>query len=127
MFAIDSDENMNLGDFMDSITSETKKEVAVELDRRLTRRSPVDEGTFRANWTFKSGQGNDYETKEFEVTTRNRIRSAEALQVRSLKDNDVLVSNNLPYAARLNNGWSQQAPKKFVEMAILETLNKVFK
>ncbi len=127
MFTIDTKDSKNINEFIDNILSETKKEVAVELDRRLARRSPVDEGTFRANWTFKAAQGNAYDEKEYDVTTRTQNRSAEGLKIKSLKVNDVLVSNNLPYAARLNDGWSEQAPKKFVELAITEALNKVFK
>tara|TARA_A100000171_G_C2140369_1_gene154930 strand:- start:2237 stop:2689 length:453 start_codon:yes stop_codon:yes gene_type:complete len=34
-------------------------------------------------------------------------------------DSSIFLSNNLPYAERVNNGWSSQAPAKFVEASTL--------
>lgn len=117
----------SLAVFEEKNVTKVKKQVAVELEKRLLRRSPVDTGQFRANWTFKAGNGDDYDRRFYEgKTSRDRSRSARALKEKQLKTRDVLVSNNVPYADRLNNGWSRQAPMMFVELSIREALNAVF-
>ena len=35
----------------------------------------------------------------------------------------IILQNNVPYANRLNNGWSEQAPVNFVEMAVAAAVN----
>ena len=34
-------------------------------------------------------------------------------------DQSIFLTNNLPYAERINDGWSRQAPAKFVETSVL--------
>mgnify|MGYP003641591688 CR=1 FL=1 len=60
---------------------------ALEAERQLKEASPIDTGTFKRNWQ------NDVGIKEYSAS----------------------ISNNLPYAERLANGWSQQAPSGWVQ------------
>jgi hypothetical protein len=57
----------------------------LETERRLKERSPVDTGRFRSNWQTV--------TEDFSGS----------------------VSNNLPYAERLADGWSKQAPAGWID------------
>lgn len=59
--------------------------VALEAEGQLKEQSPVDTGRFRESW-------------------QKNIEPLEAS-----------VFNNLPYAERLANGWSQQAPKGWIQ------------
>ena len=60
---------------------------ALEAERRLKEASPIDTGTFKRNWQ------NDVGTREYSAS----------------------IANNLPYAERLANGWSSQAPSGWVQ------------
>jgi hypothetical protein len=60
---------------------------ALEAEKRLKDESPVDTGTFKRNWQ------NDVGTRKLSAS----------------------ITNNLPYAERLANGWSKQAPAGWVQ------------
>lgn len=107
--------------------AEIKQKVGVQLDKRLTRVTPVDTGNARANWLFVAANNGQYDTSYSVRSSRPANRSSESLTIRELKTKDLLIANNTPYIERLNNGWSKQAPKKFVEIAIMASLNEVFR
>lgn len=65
--------------------SKLVRAVALEADAQLKQESPVDTGRFRESW-------------------QKNIEPLEAS-----------VFNNLPYAERLANGWSKQAPKGWIQ------------
>jgi hypothetical protein len=52
------------------------------------------------------------------------IRSGNARRNTNLNKNTHTITANYPYAARLNNGWSNQAPDGMVEPTI-EHMNKI--
>lgn len=76
---------VNIGAYARENISELVRAVALEAEAQLKEQSPVDTGRFRSNW-------------------QNQIEPLEAS-----------VSNNLPYAERLANGWSKQAPEGWIE------------
>jgi hypothetical protein len=76
---------VNIGAYALENVSELVRAVALEADAQLKQESPVDTGRFRENW-------------------QKQIEPLEAS-----------VFNNLPYAERLANGWSKQAPEGWVE------------
>jgi hypothetical protein len=78
-------------------------------------RSPVDKGTFRLNWRAQVGS---VDTTTDETVTQNTALGAPpngeemanvqaAVQQAELGDT-VYISNDLPYAQRLEEGWSPQ-------------------
>lgn len=114
-----------------SIKAELVEDVALEIrnlgiliDQRLVLASPVDTGNFRANWLMSIGSPETRILSEQEAAAANPV--ADAFDVALTYPNDSLpdlwLVNNLPYAARLNNGWSAQAPKKFVEIEIAQAV-----
>jgi hypothetical protein len=79
---------ISLGDIDDYVAKQLKtlvRAATLESDRRLKLASPVDTGRFRSSWQI--------EQQEFSGS----------------------VSNNLPYAERLANGWSKQAPAGWID------------
>lgn len=82
--------------------------------------TPVDSGWARANWIPTIAQ-----PAPDAVGSETAVSSAESAQREGLAvvatyagQEPVFVTNNVPYIARLNNGWSQQAPAAFVERAV---------
>lgn len=97
-------------------------EIALETTRRITLKSPVDTGRFRSNWFVSVNSPNGM--------TTTQIRSAEQVVLEAdvaLGATDklpmVYIQNNLPYANRLENGWSKQAPAGMVAVSIAEIEN----
>lgn len=96
---------------------EVAKDVAVDLTVMLVTRSPVDSGRFRHNWNTAINQVN-YNTT-LDVQNNAIARSAAVIESYKLGDT-VNITNSLPYANRLEYGWSQQAPQGMTRLTLLE-------
>lgn len=91
------------------------KKLVVDIDKRLVLRSPVDTGRFRANWVVGNGNVN-YTTKDSFTAANN------TLEINAIKVNGqiVYITNSLPYANRLEYGYSKQAPQGMVRITAVE-------
>jgi len=79
--------------------------------------SPVDTGRFRSNWQF--GQAVPQGTLESVDKSGAATIARMAGQVTSVKaGGEVWIVNNLPYAGRLEYGYSQQAPSGMVRITL---------
>lgn len=112
------------------------KEVSKSVHRTVVLASPVGDptlwqnpdnappgyvgGTFRSNWQVGVGSapGGEVGIEPVSATLAKGAVKIEAEVVDTRKS--VFVVNNLPYANRLNNGWSTQAPAGFIEQAIAQ-------
>jgi len=83
--------------------------IVLETDKKLKEQSPVDEGTFRASWRISEGEIDESVNSEGDTTTQNYSEKIEI-------GKDYYLTNSLPYAQRLAEGWSQQAPSGWVEL-----------
>jgi hypothetical protein len=100
------------------------KSVFLEASGDIIAMSPVDKGHFRSNWGMSFGQpdGQTYDTTTAEASTR-RVEA----KVATYPDKDFPVAylqNNLPYADRLENGWSGQAEGGMVAVTVLNLTAK---
>lgn len=81
----------------------------LETDSRLKQESPVDTGRFRLSWAV-SEQG----TPGYDAGPQagpSAITPPRKLDYQIERAGNVYhIHNNLPYAERLANGWSDQAP-----------------
>ena len=86
----------------------------------LVMKSPVDSGRFRGNWMFGYGAPNATTTESVDPAggaTLGKIQGA----VQVVKAGNVCyVSNSLPYADRLEHGWSKQAPAGMIRTTFAE-------
>ena len=98
------------------------KAAGINLFNGIIELSPVDTGRFRGNWqasvnTPKTDILFESIPKDQPINTRENVDS----KLTSFKLNDTLyLTNNLPYAERLENGWSEQRPQKWVARATAE-------
>lgn len=93
------------------------RRVTLEIFTNVVRRSPVKSGRFRANWNVSFGTPN-YATTE---STQKARGMEEAKRSATLPvGGTVYISNALPYATRLENGWSRQAPYGMVRLAVTQ-------
>lgn len=93
------------------------RKIALELLKKVTMKSPVDTGRFRANWMV--GIGGADETTTDSTVNDAMMRGAIILSAyRDLKQ--IHLSNNLSYAAALEHGHSKQAPLGVAEISVEE-------
>lgn len=86
------------------------RKVTIDMTVALTRMSPVDTGRFRGNWMLGVGSPDtstiDAVDKDGSTTVARITAAAGSLHAGGV----VYITNSLPYARRLEYGWSKQAP-----------------
>ncbi|WP_353631075.1 HK97 gp10 family phage protein [Achromobacter xylosoxidans] len=96
------------------------RQATVLLAQGVILKSPVDTGRFRANWQFSAASIQRATTTALDrggQVTMNRL-VAEIQQTGA--GGVTYLSNSLPYAVRLENGWSKQAPQGMVKLTVQE-------
>lgn len=102
------------------------KVTMIELFSRVIQKSPVDTGRFRANWNCSIGSPDLSTSQEIDHSGSGAISKATSTVVSyTLNGQSVFLTNNLPYADRLENGWSKQAPNGMVRLSVMEIQNSV--
>jgi hypothetical protein len=102
-----------IGDYVQGRMEQLLRVTVLETDSRLKQASPVDTGRFRASWQVgenaapggQVGPGDYGSTPALQRTGYSQERVG----------NVYSVHNNLPYAERLAQGWSDQAPAGWVQ------------
>ena len=107
------------------------RKVTFELFNKIVLRSPVGNpslwagpapkgyvgGRFRANWNVSRGTPN-YTISNSTNSNRGSKEAAKALTYKT--GGVVYLTNGLPYAKKLEDGYSTQAPIGFVKISIVE-------
>lgn len=99
------------------------KKISIDIFAGIIRRTPVDTGIARASWLI----GVSTEPSEQKRSaTRNPLADISKLeQLRANPFTVVNIINRLPYIVRLEKGWSKQAPRGMVALAIAEEKAKM--
>ena len=88
--------------------------------------TPVDTGQARGNWRVSIGTI-DYSTDSDSLDKSGN--GSISMGIRTIQSGGGLgkiahISNSLSYISRLNDGWSMQAPKNFMQIAFMNVVNK---
>lgn len=104
---------LNVRGFVDGVVRDELRRVAQKVHRDLTNETPVDTALASAGWLVS------LETVDNTVTTGTNRTASELRangKIKRAKPYEALfIQNNLPYIGKLNDGHSDQAPKKYVE------------
>jgi hypothetical protein len=92
----------------------------IEFFRTITISTPVDTGRARAGWTPSINVPSSYVPPE----GKYGMPAIPELGTVTVRDT-IYITNNLPYIKRLNNGYSRQAPARFVESAAARVQNAI--
>lgn len=96
------------------------QKVAIEAFTRVIMRSPVDTGRFRGNWQVQIGSIPDgvlaLDDRDGTATVSKATAAAQQFKPGQM----IYLTNNLPYAQRLETGWSKQAPGGMVGITVQE-------
>lgn len=108
------------------------RQVSIKLFSAIIKASPVDTGRFRMNWMASGGTPAFGVTDATDKSGNAAIGNATSFVLNATDWRDFTLTNNLPYAQRLEYGWSQQAPAGVVrtnisrfQQLINEEANKV--
>jgi len=104
-------------------TSRQQRKLALQVWSAVSRATPKDTGRAQASWRVSLATDIDASVEpagkgkgEYERTRPNPGLAPLGV--------DMVVSNNLPYIVRLNEGYSEQAPSFFVEQAVADVLRR---
>ena len=96
------------------------KKTILELDKSIVKKSPVLTGRFKANWRLGVGEIPSGEIDAVDISGAATLaRNAVVIPVQAAGPIYYLV-NNLSYAQRLEDGYSQQAPSGMVGLTVAE-------
>lgn len=89
----------------------------------IVAKSPVDTGRFKNNWMAAYGAPDESTTNSFAKTELGEGRGAVVGRLKAKLDlldtgQFFYFTNSLPYAERLEYGWSQQAPGGMVRLSV---------
>jgi hypothetical protein len=89
----------------------------------IVAKSPVDSGRFKNNWMSAYGAPDESTTNSFAKTELGEGRGAVVGRLKAKLDlldtgQFFYFTNSLPYAERLEYGWSQQAPGGMVRLSV---------
>lgn len=92
--------------------------VSLKLFSAIIKSSPVDTGRFRNNWQTTGQAPATGLIAGVDPTGNKAVNSAATFITNSPVWNTFTLTNNLPYAERLEYGWSKQAPIGMVRVNI---------
>ena len=88
--------------------------VEIKLFSAVILDTPVDTGRARGNWQASIGQPVENTLDRLDPGGSAAIGAMTGLVLTLRGGRVTFLANNLPYAERLENGWSQQAPAGMV-------------
>lgn len=92
--------------------------VVTQIVAEVDLRSPVDTGRFRGNWQLGVGGAPSGITQRLDPAgTSTKARNFAVIPEKA-SGNLYVLANNLPYAMRLEMGWSKQAPAGMVGVTV---------
>ena len=92
--------------------------VSLKLFSAIIKASPVDTGRFRGNWQTTGASPATGLIAGVDLTGNKAVNSSATYITNTPNWYQFTLTNNLPYAERLEYGWSKQAPVGFVRVNI---------
>jgi hypothetical protein len=96
------------------------RKISLEMFQRVILRSPVDTGRFRGNWQTAIGSVPSGTLDLDDKSGTATVAKSTAVTMGVKAGDTITLVNNLPYAQRLENGWSGQAPNGMVSLTAQE-------
>ncbi|MFD2248937.1 hypothetical protein FHS82_001053 [Pseudochelatococcus lubricantis] len=96
------------------------RKVSLDMFTRIILKSPVDTGRFRGNWQVSIGSVANGTIAVDDKDGSATISAAQAATMGVKAGDTIYLTNNLPYAERLEDGWSKQAPAGMVATTVRE-------
>lgn len=100
----------------------TVRAATILMAQKVVLQTPVDTGRLKANWQFGVGSINTTTTDATDSSGAATISNLTAQALASPVGGKVYISNNLPYAYKIEyEGWSREkAPRGMVRISLAE-------
>lgn len=95
------------------------RSVSLKLFSAIIKASPVDTGRFRGNWQTTGVTPATGLIAGVDPTGNKAVNSAATFITNAPGWGTFTLTNNLPYAERLEYGWSKQAPTGIVRVNVI--------
>lgn len=95
------------------------RSVSLKLFSAIIKASPVDTGRFRGNWQTTGVTPATGLIAGVDPTGNKAVNSAATFITNAPGWDTFTLTNNLPYAERLEYGWSKQAPTGIVRVNVV--------
>ena len=95
------------------------RSVSLKLFSAIIKASPVDTGRFRGNWQTTGVTPATGLIEGVDPTGNKAVNSAATFITNAPGWDTFTLTNNLPYAERLEYGWSKQAPTGIVRINVI--------
>lgn len=103
-------------------TEQVIRKIAIQCFSKVVLKSPVDTGRFRANWYASINYASNDVSNAVDKSGMKSIGNMQdTVAGFKLSDTSIYFSNNLPYAYRLEMGYSKQAPAGMARISVMET------
>lgn len=108
-----------IAEIVDENVADTVRRAALAADQAVVLATPVDTGRARANWVTSVGAP-DYTTSESTDPSGSSAIAQGQRAVGGYKAGagGIFITNSLPYIARLEDGYSKQAPGGMTKFAL---------
>lgn len=97
---------------------EVVRKTALELQAGMVEKSPVDTGRFKGNWQASIGVVNTATDGGEDKSGAAALGRTQAVLATWKPGQKIWLTNSLPYAKRLEYGWSDQAPGGMVRLTV---------
>jgi hypothetical protein len=97
---------------------EVVRKVAFDLSAQIVNTSPVRLGRFRGNWFMGVGTRPTVATADVDKDGSKTIARMQSLRPQIFAGSVIYTTNNLPYAMKLETGYSKQAPLGMVRVTV---------
>lgn len=87
------------------------QKIALQALQGVVRASPVDTGRFRGNWQMQAGTPATGVLDRLDPSGSAALAAGESVIAQATIDAPLWLTNNVPYAGRLEDGHSDQAPE----------------
>lgn len=104
----------------DDLMQQVTQKLALQALSGVVLKSPVDTGRFRGNWNVSVDLRDDTTTDATDKDGSATIAKGQGVITAIPPYRTIWLTNNLPYARRLETGWSQQAPAGMVALTLAE-------
>lgn len=94
------------------------RKTALELQSGMVEGSPVLSGRFKNNWQVGIGAVNTAANDAADATGAGAIARTAVKLGEWAPGQSIFLTNALPYAQRLETGWSKQAPSGVVRLTV---------
>lgn len=121
--------DLSIMDDLEDHVSAVSKKLMIDIDRRVILETPVDTASAKRSWVAGV---NGSPTEVFDLPDGSNINAAESQAIQQAEStisrakafDTIYVVNNQPYIERLNDGWSNQAPSRYVDNIIAQEVSR---